>query len=66
MFQSFIPSESKHRLHLCTFFIALFLGAGVYFIASEFITKVEIEAYPSIVLVATGCIGRTIAEYLRD
>ncbi|KAG6601692.1 hypothetical protein SDJN03_06925, partial [Cucurbita argyrosperma subsp. sororia] len=36
---SFVPSESKNRLRLCTFFIAILLGAGAYFIASEFITK---------------------------
>lgn len=41
VFQNCILSESKSRLHLCTFFIAIILGAGVYFIASEFITKVE-------------------------
>ncbi|XP_038893166.1 uncharacterized protein LOC120082028 isoform X1 [Benincasa hispida] len=36
---NFILLESKNRLRLCTFFVAVFLGAGVYFIASQFITK---------------------------
>ncbi|XP_022975264.1 uncharacterized protein LOC111474390 isoform X2 [Cucurbita maxima] len=38
-FQNIILPESKNRLRLCTFFVAVILGAGVYFIASEFITK---------------------------
>ena len=66
MLQSFVPSESKNRLRLCTFFIAIFLGAGAYFIASEFITKVEIETYLSEVPIASCCIVMIVAIYLRD
>lgn len=65
MFQNFILSESKNRLRLCTFFIAVILGAGVYFVASEFITKVEIEAYLFKVLSASCSIVITAAEYIR-
>lgn len=61
MFQNFILSESKNRLRFTTFFIAVILGAGVYFIASEFITKVEIEEYLFRVLIAFSFIETTVA-----